>query len=216
MPMRRLCFGGSFNPIHHAHLLCARAVAELAGFDRVVLIPSCQPPHKPLANDIAPASHRLEMCQLAAALQPDFFEVEDIEVRRAGSSYTIDTARELKRRGWDQVPWLIGADMLMYLPKWHEPEALLKEVRFVVMARPGSEIDWAQLPQSFQELRRNVVPSPLIDISATTIRRRVAEGKSIHFMTPLAVVDYIHKTRLYCNNTNEVAGTRQASSHPIS
>jgi nicotinate-nucleotide adenylyltransferase len=195
--MRRLCFGGSFNPIHHAHLLCARAVAESAGFDRVVLIPSSQPPHKPGQTDLAPPADRLEMCRLATGLQPDSFEVDDIEIQRGGSSFTIDTIRDLKRRGGSEVHWLIGADMLMYLPQWHEPIALLQEVRFVVMARPGTPIDWTQLPQPFRELQRNIVPSPLIDISATTLRRRLKEGKSIAYMTPPPVVDYIRKKRLY-------------------
>src|SRR5678815_1912728 len=102
--MRKLCFGGSFNPIHHAHLICARAVAEARRFDRVVLVPSALPPHKLRADQLAPPEHRLAMCRLAAE-GDRLFEVSDLELTRTGPSYTIDTARELKRQGWDAVAW---------------------------------------------------------------------------------------------------------------
>src|SRR5688572_25793218 len=134
--MATLCFGGSFNPIHHGHLICARAVAERAGFQKVLLIPSAQPPHKPDVSQIADSSHRLAMCEAAVRGEP-FFEVSDIEVTGQGPSYTIMTARELRKRGWEKVSWLIGADMVRILPQWHQPEALLNEVEFVAMARPS-------------------------------------------------------------------------------
>ena len=84
--MRRLCFGGSFNPIHHGHLICARAAAERLGFEQVVLVPSAQPPHKPQSPDLASPRHRLTMCQLAAELQPGLFSVDDVELNRSGPS----------------------------------------------------------------------------------------------------------------------------------
>src|SRR5215212_5550265 len=102
--MTMLCFGGSFNPLHVGHLLVARAVAEAGGFERVVLVPSGQPPHKPGAADLADAADRAAMCQ-AVAKGDAFFEVETFEVDRAEPSYTLDTVRELRRRGWDQVSW---------------------------------------------------------------------------------------------------------------
>lgn len=194
--MRRLCFGGSFNPIHHAHLICARAVAEAAGYDRVVLIPSAQPPHKP-EGGLADAEHRLAMCRLAAAQQADMFEVEELELRRTGNSYTIETVRELKARGWAEVHWLIGADMLMTLPQWHQPDALLKEARLVIMARPGWAMDWNTLPQSYRFLSQQVVIAPLLQISATEVRRRVANGQSIRFLTPEVIDNYIQTNRVY-------------------
>jgi nicotinate-nucleotide adenylyltransferase len=195
--MRRLYFGGSFNPIHHGHLICARAAAEAAKFDRVVMIPCAQPPHETGKTDLAPAHHRLEMCRLAAAAQSDLFEVNDLEIRRGGRSYTIDTARALKSAGWAEVSWLIGADMLMYLPKWHEPEALLAEVDFVVMARPGHVIEWASLPAAYRVLEKNVVETPLIDISSTEIRQRAATGRAIAYLTPQNVAEYIGREGLY-------------------
>ena len=194
--MRKLCFGGSFNPVHNGHLLASRAAADAAGFDRVVLLPSAVPPHKLRQPDMASAEDRLAMCQLAAESTPGF-EVADIEMRRAGPSFTIDTARELKRRGWNRVSWLIGADQVRQLPTWREPAALLREVDFVVMARPGWEFDWHALPAEFQRLSDRVVEAPLIDISATDIRRRVAAGERIDHLVPTRVAHYIEEKGLF-------------------
>lgn len=194
--MAKLCFGGSFNPIHHGHLICARAVAEAKGFERVLLIPSAQPPHKPQQPDMANPDNRLQMCRTAVA-GSDFFEVDDLELRRQGPSYTVDTVRELKRRGWERVPWLIGADMLAILPQWHEAEALVQEAELLVMARPGWKFNWSALPEVFRSLRKNVVRAPLIQISATDIRRRVAEGKSIEYFTPPPVCRYVQEHGVY-------------------
>ena len=195
--MRRLCFGGSFNPIHHGHLICARAVAEAAGFDRVVLIPSALPPHKLGAAGMAPAEHRLAMCLLAVE-GDDAFEVNDLELTRTGPSYTIDTARQLRRARWSEVHWLIGADTVPLLPKWHEPDKLLEEVGFVVMARPGYDLDWPALPDRLRPLREKVVQAPRVEISSSDLRRRVAAGRSIRYLTPPAVADYLLRHRLYC------------------
>ena len=194
--MPTLCFGGSFNPIHFGHLRCAKAVAERAGFGPILLIPSAQPPHKPRATDLAPAEDRLAMCRLAAAGDP-LFAVSDIETRRSGPSFTIDTAAELKQQGFASVHWLIGADMLMFLPNWHRAAELIRQVDFVVMARPGWPIDWAALPEEFRELRSHVVEAPLIDISATEVRRRVREGRPIDDLVPATVANYIAERGLY-------------------
>jgi nicotinate-nucleotide adenylyltransferase len=194
--MPTLCFGGSFNPIHHGHLIGARAVAEKLSISRVTLVPTGQPPHKPVSPDLASAADRSRMCRLAVG-QGTHFEVNDIELELGGPSYTIDTVRELRRRGLDHVQWLIGADMLMYLPHWHRAEELIREVEFVIMARPGWELDWNTLPAEFRRLRDKVVPAPMIDISSTNIRRRVAAGASVDYLTPAAVCDYIRDRGLY-------------------
>src|SRR4051794_30262897 len=105
---RVLCLGGSFNPIHYGHIRCARAAAISRNFGSVILILSSQPPHKPLASDLAAPQDRLEMSKLAAQYCSDpqvRFEVDDLELRRNGPSYTIDTARELRRRGYTEVNW---------------------------------------------------------------------------------------------------------------
>jgi nicotinate-nucleotide adenylyltransferase len=194
--MAVLYFGGSFNPIHHGHLICARAVAEARGYERVVLMPSSLPPHKPDSADLAAPKDRLEMCQLATA-GSTLFRVSDQELKRTGPSYTIDTVRELGRAGLGKVHWLIGADMLLYLPKWHQPLELMKEAELIVMARPGWTIDWQTLPPEYQKLQANVVEAPLIEISAGEVRRRVAEGRSIEYLTPPAVCRYIGDRSLY-------------------
>jgi len=194
--MATLWFGGSFNPIHNAHLICARAVAERGGFDRIILVPSAQPPHKPGSTDLAAPEHRLAMCRLATAGDP-LFDVDDLELRRSGPSYTIDTVLELKRRGEKQVNWLIGADMLAILPQWHRPEDLIREANLILMARPGWRFDFASLPPAFRHLEKNIIEAPLIDISATEIRRRMRDGRSIRYLVPEAVERYIRERDLY-------------------
>jgi nicotinate-nucleotide adenylyltransferase len=196
LSLTRLLFGGTFNPIHTGHLLVARAVAEAAGCGRVVLVPSAQPPHKPRAAELAAAKDRSNMCQ-AVAKGDSFFEVTEIELNRHGPSYTFDTVQELKRAGETEIAWLIGADMLQILPTWHRAAELLKMVRFVVVRRPGYVIDWDELPAEFSELRNHVVDAPLLEISATEIRQRVRDGKSIRYLTPPAVEQYIEERGLY-------------------
>ena len=194
--MRWLCFGGSFNPIHNGHLVCSRTVAQKLGFSQVLLIPSARPPHKPVAADLAAAEDRLAMCRIVAAEDP-LFQSSDLEIRRHGPSYTINTAHELRQMGFDRVNWLIGADMLNYLPKWHEPLRLLEEVNFVIIARPGFAFDWPSLPEPFRALRQHLVEAPLVDVSATEIRRRVCARETIGAMVPLSVARYIEEHRLY-------------------
>jgi nicotinate-nucleotide adenylyltransferase len=145
---------------------------------------------------MATAEDRCQMCRLAA-VDDAYFSMQDLEIRRGGSSYTIDTVRALKQLGWNEVHWLIGADQLMDLPRWKEPDALLREAKIVIMRRPGTALDWNKLPSSYHRLQENVVEAPLVDISATEIRRRVANGESIDGLTPPAVIDYIRKHGLY-------------------
>jgi nicotinate-nucleotide adenylyltransferase len=194
--MRKLCLGGSFNPIHHGHLLSGLAAVESLGFDRLVLIPSAVPPLKQMAADMASAADRLAMCNLAAA-GVNAIEVDGIELERTRPSFTIDTARQLRQRGWENVSWLIGADALESLPRWHELSALLREVNFIVMARPGWTIDWQNLPVSLRQLEDSTVQIPQIQISATQIRMRVRDQLPIAFMTPPAVCEYIREHGLY-------------------
>jgi nicotinate-nucleotide adenylyltransferase len=202
--MATLCFGGSFNPIHHGHLIVAAAVAQGAGFDRVLLIPGAQPPHKRGAK-LASADDRVRMIRLAIA-DSQVFDCDDLEIRRGGSSYTIDTARELAGRGWTEVHWLIGADMLPTLFSWREPAALLKAVRFVVAERPGYSLDWQALPPELAALQSNLVPVPRIDISSSQIRSQVAAGRPIDFLTPNAVVKFIRERGLYRTPADPNAG----------
>ena len=193
---KKICFGGTFNPIHNGHLICARAAMEAVEAAGVVLFPAGSPPHKPDPADLASAKDRLEMCRLAIA-GTSGFEIDDREIRRPAPSFTIDTVRQLKAEGWKEVIWLIGADMLNDLPNWHDPDALLRETHFLIMARPGTNFAWKSLPPQFQVLRQNIIEVPGIDISSTAIRARVAAKVPIDFLAPPAVCRYIHKRRLY-------------------
>jgi nicotinate-nucleotide adenylyltransferase len=136
------------------------------------------------------------MCQLAVA-GDDFFQVDDLELNRPAPSYTMDTVRQLKAKGFSEINWLIGADMVNSLPRWHDPAGLLAECRFVLMARPGWSMDWSLLPESMRGLAANVVQVPQMDISSTMIRDRLAKGQSIRYLTPNTVVDYIHRRHLF-------------------
>ncbi len=193
---RLLCFGGSFNPIHYGHLRCLRYLADSRPGETILIIPTAQPPHKQRQADIAGATDRLALCRIAVADEPRF-EVSDLEVRRSGPSYTIDTVAELRRQGHSHISWLIGADMLLYLPKWHRSRELLEQVTFLVMPRPSVPIDWAALPPAYRTLQGNLLDTPLVDISATEIRRRVKAGESIDTLTPPAVAQYIRDHGLY-------------------
>ena len=198
--MASLYFGGSFNPIHHGHLICSRSAAEAIGAENVVLIPSAQPPHKANAASMASSNDRLKMCQLATINDPSF-KVDSVELERAGPSYTFDTARILRQADGEKIRWLIGADMLLDLPNWHRAEELLDEIDFVVMARPGWNMDWNLIPPQFKRLRDNLVVAPAIGITSTEIRLRVSNGRSIRYLTPPAVRRYIHQHRLYQSTT---------------
>ena len=197
---QRLCLGGSFNPLHHGHLICARAAAEAGGYGGVRLIVSARPPHKPADAGVAAAADRVALCRAAVA-GDDFFLVDDRETRRAGPSFTSDTARELQRETGDTgpVPWLIGADLLAGLTGWHEAELLLSGslVRFVVMRRAGYAIEWDALPPAVARLRESVVGVPQIDISATRVRERLAGGRDVRYLVPDGAAALIRERGMY-------------------
>ena len=193
--MDGLILGGGFNPIHNGHLGCAKAVAQRMGFDRIVLIPcGCVP--LPKSMPLAAAADRLEMCRRAILNFP-YFAVDTSEIERPGPSFTIDTARQLRQKGWEKIYWMIGADTVSQLPSWHQAAALLQEVHFVVVHRPGWALGWEKLPEPFRKLQQNLVEGPLIPISSSDIRRRVAAGESIHDLVPAEVECYILEHNLY-------------------
>jgi nicotinate-nucleotide adenylyltransferase len=204
--MRCLCVGGSFDPVHFGHLRCATAAAEQLGLETVLLIPASVSPHKMGTSRHAAKPHdRLAMCRLAAEEMNQQtacdgsvrFQIDDLELQRPPPSYTIDTVRALRSRGWDTVHWMIGADQLAALPNWHEPQALLTEANLVVLRRPGFQINWDALPPSYQMLKANLVDAPLIDISSTMIRTKVNAGEPITGLVPASVERYILSNQLY-------------------
>jgi nicotinate-nucleotide adenylyltransferase len=205
-------FGGSFNPIHNGHLIVGRAVAERLRLSRVVFIPSSpSPPHK--ANAVlADAADRLEMVRLAIAGESGF-EASDLEVRRGGVSYTILTVEACQQSAAGQtLHWIIGGDTLPELHTWYRVRELIERCRIVTAVRPGFELpDLSALERvltadQVQRLKEDILPTPRIDISATDIRRRVAAGRSIRYLVPEAVRQYIEQRGLYRQGGSNISG----------
>ena len=183
-------FGGSFDPVHFGHLIVVRAVAEAANLAEVRFVPAREQPLKAGTHG-APAADRAAMLDRAVAGEA-CFRVERLELDRPGPSYTVDTLRELRaREPGHRFALLLGADAARDLPQWKEAAALPGLATLVVFARPGAAVP-AGLPD-----RTVVVEAPQVDISATAIRARVRAGRSIRYLVPEAVADYIATHRLY-------------------
>jgi nicotinate-nucleotide adenylyltransferase len=192
--MQRLgILGGTFNPITVAHLLIAEQVTEVRRLDKVVFVPARVPPHKN-SSDIASPEDRYHMTVLATRANPRF-EVSRVEIDRPGKSFTKDTLQEMLEIYPDaELFYIIGSDAAAELATWREPELILKLARFLVVARPGH--DPSKLEDKY---RRNVdvVPVVGLDISSSDIRRRVREGRSIKYLVPENVEEYIREKGLY-------------------
>ncbi|MEL7237333.1 MAG: nicotinate (nicotinamide) nucleotide adenylyltransferase [Planctomycetota bacterium] len=196
-----LCFGGSFDPPHVGHLITARTVAEVLGFEKVLLIPAATSPFKTMAGKSLKDTDRLALCMASVADDP-MFAVDPLEMQRAGPSYTLETAKLLREQppfADGPVPWLIGADLLPSLHRWHEADALLSGdlVQFIVMARGGYELNWDDLPEEVRHLRGFTVEIPRIEISSTELRRRLAEGRSVRYLMPSSAQRFIERHQLY-------------------
>lgn len=186
--------GGTFDPIHMGHLLAAEAARDAHALDEIWFMPSHVPPHKPEAG--ATGRQRLEMTEAAIKDAPQY-AVLGIEMELGGVSYTIDTMRELWRRHPEhEFYFIIGADMVNYLPKWEEIEELASRLIFIGVGRPGFQLHLDDLPEPLQD-RVLLAEMPLVDISSTAIRRRLAKGHSVRFMIPDAVHQYIVRSGLY-------------------
>ncbi len=191
--------GGSFNPPHLAHLVCASEAAAQLSLDRVLLTPVAAPPHKEAEQDPGPQA-RLELCRLAIA-GDERLGVCDLEVVRGGPSYTVDTLRELHARTpEDHLTFIVGGDIALGLPSWHEPEAVLDLARLAVAERSGAgrEAIAGRLAQHFGDAAVPVFfDMPRLDISSSQIRRRVAQGDPIRYLVPDSVAEQIARGRLY-------------------
>lgn len=192
--------GGTFDPIHLGHLLTAEAVRDAMDLNEILFIPAAVPPHK-RERRIASPVHRLRMTMLATATNPHF-RVSDIELHRAGPSYTVDTVDALRKEwGGDASFYFItGADAINDLATWHDVHELLHKCHFVAARRQGTALARERLEEEFGALGRehiHEVPTPELEISSTEIRRRVRRGASIRYMVPDAVADYIYKEGLY-------------------
>ncbi len=186
-------FGGTFNPPHMAHLVAAESVRDHLKLDKMIFVPAAIPPHK-LNEKIIPARHRLQMVSLAIAGNP-LFELCDTELRREGPSYTIETILALKAKyPADSFRLIMGIDLLIDFDTWKEPGRILEECRVVAMNRPG--FDLAMVDKDLL-LRIELVNIPSVDISSTSIRRRVMSGRSIKYLVPSAVEEYIYSNSIY-------------------
>jgi nicotinate-nucleotide adenylyltransferase len=186
-------FGGSFDPPHLAHLIAGELAVEEFGLAKMLYIPAGISPFKQTEHRTS-GEHRLAMIQLAIA-RNSHFEVSDLELQRRGASYTIDTLHELRKQYPSQEFYLfIGFDNLMAFDRWKDPEGILNEAKVVAIARPGSSIE--DLPTAFAR-RTQIFDIPLLDTSSTLVRDRIHTGKSVRYMIPEAVEEYIRKNNLY-------------------
>jgi nicotinate-nucleotide adenylyltransferase len=210
--------GGTFNPIHYGHLAAAEEVWSRLTLDRVLFVPSFLPPHK--KDEVLPsAAQRQEMVSLAIAGNTHF-SLSDIEVKREGESYSVDTVAELLRlHPATDFHFITGLDSFLEIQTWKEWERLLSLCRFIVLSRPGyaftslasinfmhkaaeklHALDRRELTRAVLELGSNVVyleQIPLYDISSTDIRNRVRQGRTIKYLLPECVETYIIKNKLY-------------------
>ena len=192
--------GGTFDPVHYGHLIAAEFARHEFKLDRVIFMPAARPPHKEI-NDVLNSEHRYKMVKLAIQANP-FFKISDLEMKRTGKSYTIDTIRYfLEHYPGSDIYFIMGADSLLMMDTWKDYRELSGLCRFVVVTRPGYVIERSDpalknLPPILWE-RMEFLPIPGLDISSTDIRHRVAENRSIKYLLPLEVEQYILDQGLY-------------------
>jgi nicotinate-nucleotide adenylyltransferase len=191
--------GGTFNPPHLGHLVCAQEAYVQLGLARVMLIPARIPPHKPVDEEPG-IEHRLGMCRLAISGDERRFQVSDVEARRDGPSYTVDTLEQLHSRMPDNELFLIvGGDIAVGFAGWHEPERVLSLATLAVAERPGTRREAVE--DAIGELtggdRARFFDMPEIGISSTMLRERVRSGGPTRYLMPEAVRSYIDRHQLY-------------------
>jgi nicotinate-nucleotide adenylyltransferase len=190
--------GGSFDPIHHAHLFSAEVAAAAYGLERVVLVPAFQSPLK--SGPRASPAERMEMVQLAILDNP-LLDASPIEIDRPPPSYTIDTIAALQDCYPDADLFLIlGADALQYLLEWREPRRLLDLCRLIVLSRPGYALEVPALVRGEMGARSERIflqPMPGLEISSTDLRRRFAAGEPVRYLLPDSVEKYVRDRGLY-------------------
>ncbi|MBT0651497.1 nicotinate-nucleotide adenylyltransferase [Geomobilimonas luticola] len=208
--------GGTFNPIHLAHLRIAEEVRDSLDLVRVVFIPAASPPHKPLAGEI-PFVHRVAMVRLAVQDNPAF-SVSEVEGERGGRSYSIDTLRTLRAdRPDDEFFFIVGSDSFLEIGSWHEFAAIFACCNLVVVERPGAAIadlqavlpaavagEFRYLPAEHRLVHRSGYSVHYLrgipfDISSSAIRERARQGRSLRYLVPATVENYIKEQRLYAH-----------------
>ncbi len=202
--------GGTFNPPHIGHLVCAQDACDQLDLDEVLLMPVHRPPHKEAGGDPGPAA-RLMMCELAVA-GDERLRASSLEVDRGGPSYTVDTLRSLHDRSpEDELTFIVGADMARSLGGWREPAEVLRLARLAVAGRDGAsaaEVERAVAPWH-DGSRLAFFDMPRIDISSSMVRARIAEGRPVRHLVPDAVLGAIDEHGWYRENATGAAGARQ-------
>lgn len=195
--MRLAILGGTFDPVHYGHLRLAEEAREAANLERVLFVPASVSPFR-TTEPLSTAESRVQMVRLAVQHNPHF-EVSEIEVRRGGVSYTIDTVRAIRQQHPEAELFLIlGADALQGFMGWREPYSIAQECRLLVGVRPHYDLQnaLAQLPEPIRQ-RVQLVSTTLMGISASDIRQRIRTGRTIRYLTPQDVIEYIQRYRLY-------------------
>jgi nicotinate-nucleotide adenylyltransferase len=191
--------GGTFNPPHIGHLVCAQEALVRLDLDRVLLVPVREPPHKELESDPG-VEHRLRMCELAAE-GDDRFAVSRVDADRPGPSWTVDTLKELHEDApEDDLTFIVGGDMAYTLPSWREPEAVLELAELGVAEREGvrrDDIAERLAPLRGAAERVRFFDMPRLDISSSLVRRHAAAGRPVRYLVPDAVADYVGAHDLY-------------------
>jgi nicotinate-nucleotide adenylyltransferase len=188
--------GGTFDPVHHGHLLTAEEAAVQFGLDRVVFVPTGQPWMKG-GREVSAAEHRYLMTVIATASNPRFV-VSRMEIDRVGPTYTVDTLRALQEENADaELFFVTGADAMLEIFQWKDPAEVLALAHFIAATRPGYDLAHfeAEAPRSHPNV--SVMNIPALAISSTDIRQRVREGRPIRYLVPEGVRSYIEKAGLY-------------------
>jgi nicotinate-nucleotide adenylyltransferase len=199
--MRIGIFGGSFNPVHIAHLIIAEHFVEAQGLERCYFVPAFLPPLKRAVEELAPAEHRLAMLERALAGNPRFC-IEPCELQRGGISYTVETVHEFRQRFPDaQLLLLVGMDQLLEFRAWHRWEEIVQMAQLCVALRP-IPVDQRTVEQELAQLRAHgasveLLQTPLLEVSSSEIRRRLRQGRSVRYLVPESVREYIVAHSLY-------------------
>ncbi len=198
---RLAVMGGTFDPVHYGHLVTAEAVRDEYNLDKVIFMPTGSPPHK-MDRATSEPNHRYLMTVLATITNP-FFEVSRVEIDRPGITYTVDTIKELRMHYGDEaeIYFITGADAILEIFTWFSVDELFRLCSFVAATRPG--FHGKDMEQKLKEIKSNYkkeifsIEVPSLAISSTDIRNRIKSGKTIRYLLPEAVEDYIRKSRLY-------------------
>jgi len=203
-------FGGTFDPVHHAHLRAAQEFGESLELDRVLMVVSGVPPHRPPA--FAASDHRLKMLELAVR-ENSLLKASDMELKRKGPHFTLDTVRQVRKEAGGSMPFLaLGVDAFLEIGTWKEPEAILAETHLAILTRPGFETDLlSPVPagsRTHYQARKNLfvhrsgatlrkIEVTALDISSSVIRSLVREGRSVRYLVPECVFEYILLNGIY-------------------